>query len=129
MDVIKIQGTDDTPQVTLDATPGSSYMEISGRSLPEDVVTFYAPIIEWLEEYAENPLEKTVFNFKLEYFNTASSKLLLDILLKLEDIHDDGHEVLVRWHYPDDDEDMEEAGEEYEDIVEVPFEQVSYTID
>lgn len=129
MDVIKIQGTDDTPQVTLDATPGASYMEISGRSLPEDVVTFYAPIIEWLEEYAENPLEKTVFNFKLEYFNTASSKLLLDILLKLEDIHDDGHEVLVRWHFPDDDEDMQEAGEEYEDIVEVPFEQVSYTID
>jgi hypothetical protein len=31
--------------------------------------------------------------------------------------------------YPDDDEDMEEAGEEYEDIVEVPFEQVSYSID
>ncbi len=129
MDVIKIQGTDDTPQVTLDATSEVPYMEISGRSLPEDVVTFYAPILEWLDDYAENTLEKTVFNFKLEYFNTASSKLLLDILLKLEDIHEDGHEVLVRWHFPDDDEDMEEAGEEYEDIVEVPFEQVSYTID
>jgi len=129
MDIIKIQGTDDTPQVTLDATADAPYMEISGRSLPEDVVTFYGPILEWLEEYAESPLKKTVFNFKLEYFNTASSKLLLDILLKLEDIHDDGNEVLIRWHFPDDDEDMEEAGEEYEDIVEVPFEQVSYTID
>lgn len=127
MDVIKIPGTDDTPQVTLDAeTP---YMEISGRSLPEDVVAFYDPILEWLDEYAESPLENTVFNFKLEYFNTASSKLLLDILLKLEDISDDGNEVLVKWHYPDDDEDMEEAGEEYADIVEVPFEQVSYSLD
>ena len=29
----------------------------------------------------------------------------------------------------DDDEDMEEAGEEYADIVEVPFEQVSYSLD
>ncbi len=127
MEVIKIAGTDDTPQVTLDAkTP---FMEISGRSLPEDVVAFYDPILTWLDEYAEKPLPKTVFNFKLEYFNTASSKLLLDILLKLEDIHDDGKEVLVRWHFPDDDEDMEEAGEEYADIVEVPFEQVSYSID
>ncbi len=129
MQVIRIEGTDDTPQVILDANPDNPIMEISGRSLPEDVVSFYEPILEWLEEYSESPLEKTILNIKLEYFNTASSKLLLDILLKLEDMADDGKDVLVRWHFPDDDEDMEEAGEEYEDIVEVPFEQVSYTID
>ncbi len=129
MQVIRIEGTDDTPQVILDANPNNPIMEISGRSLPEDVVSFYEPILEWLEEYSESPLEKTILNIKLEYFNTASSKLLLDILLKLEDMADDGKDVLVRWHFPDDDEDMEEAGEEYEDIVEVPFEQVSYTID
>ncbi|MBO4372058.1 MAG: DUF1987 domain-containing protein [Bacteroidales bacterium] len=127
MRVIKIQGSDDTPKVILDAD--NNTFEISGRSLPEDVVAFYDPILEWLDEYAQNPLEKTVFNFKLEYFNTASSKLLLDVLLKLEDMYDAGHDVLVKWHYPDDDEDMEEAGEEYADIVEVPFEQVSYSID
>ncbi|MBP5367721.1 MAG: DUF1987 domain-containing protein [Bacteroidales bacterium] len=127
MRVIKIQGSDDTPKVILDAD--NNTFEISGRSLPEDVVAFYDPILEWLDEYSQNPLDKTVFNFKLEYFNTASSKLLLDVLLKLEDMYDAGHDVLVKWHYPDDDEDMEEAGEEYADIVEVPFEQVSYSID
>lgn len=127
MQAIKIKGSDDTPNVILDKDNG--IFEISGRSLPEDVAAFYEPILEWLEDYAENPLDKTVFNFKLEYFNTASSKLLLDVLLKLEDMFDDGKEIMVRWHYPDDDEDMEEAGEEYADIVEVPFEQVSYTID
>lgn len=126
MSVIKIQGTDDTPTVTLDKE--NNIFEISGRSLPEDVVVFYKPILEWLDEYKNDPLDLTVFNFKLEYFNTASSKLLLDVLLKLEDINNDGHEVLVKWWYPDDDEDMEEAGEEYSDIVDVPFEQVPYSI-
>ena len=126
MSVIKIQGTDDTPTVTLDKE--NNIFEISGRSLPEDVVVFYKPILEWLDDYKNDPLDKTVFNFNLEYFNTASSKLLLDVLLKLEDINNDGHEVLVKWHYPDDDEDMEEAGEEYSDIVDVPFEQVPYSI-
>jgi DNA polymerase III delta prime subunit len=126
MSVIKIQGTDDTPTVTLDKE--NNIFEISGRSLPEDVVVLYKPILEWLDEYKNDPLDLTVFNFKLEYFNTASSKLLLDVLLKLEDINNDGHEVLVKWHYPDDDEDMEEAGEEYSDIVDVPFEQVPYSI-
>ncbi|MBN1251118.1 MAG: DUF1987 domain-containing protein [Bacteroidales bacterium] len=127
MQAIKIKGSDDTPNVMLDKENG--IFEISGRSLPEDVAAFYEPILEWLDQYSEDPLEKTVFNFKLEYFNTASSKLLLDVLLKLEDMYDDGKDILVKWYFPDDDEDMEEAGEEYADIVEVPFEQVSYSID
>ena len=59
------------------------------------------------------------------YFNTASSKMLLDILMKLEDMHKAGKESLVKWYYPEDDEDMKEAGEEYADIVDVPFEQIS----
>jgi hypothetical protein len=103
--------------------------EISGRSLPEDVAAFYEPILDWLDRYSEEATGKTVFNFKLVYFNTASSKMLLDILLKLEEMYEGGKEVLVRWHFPEDDEDMEEAGEEYADIVEVPFEQISYSMD
>ena len=113
MDTIKILGTDDTP---------------SGRSLPEDVAAFYAPVLSWLGEYAGSPNAKTVFSFKLVYFNTASSKLLLDILMKLEEISEAGHEVLVKWYYPDDDEDMEEAGKEYAEIVGIPFEQVPYEV-
>lgn len=125
METIKIQGTEDTPKVILDKD--AELLEISGRSLPEDVASFYEPILTWLEEYAESPNKKTIFNFKLVYFNTASSKLLLDILMKLEEIHEQGNDVLIKWHYPEDDEDMEEAGEEYSDIVDVPFEQVPYS--
>jgi hypothetical protein len=125
METIKIQGTEDTPKIILDAE--NEIMEISGRSLPEDVAAFYEPVLNWLNEYAENPNKKTIFNFKLTYFNTASSKLLLDILMKLEEMHENNNDVLIRWHYPEDDEDMEEAGEEYADIVDVPFEQVSYS--
>jgi hypothetical protein len=124
MEPIKIAGTEDTPTVTLDKD--KEIMEISGRSLPEDVASFYDPILNWLDEYAQDPLDKTVFNFKLVYFNTASSKLLLDILMKLEEMHEAGKNVTVIWHYPEDDEDMQEAGEEYADIVDVPFQQVSY---
>jgi hypothetical protein len=125
MEAIKIKGTEDTPTVILDAA--ENYFEISGRSLPEDVTSFYGPIIAWLSEYNKNPNPKTVFNFKLEYFNTASSKLILDVLMKLEELATAGHDVLVKWHYPEDDEDMQEAGNEYADIVEVPFELVSYS--
>ncbi len=126
MNTIKIMGTDDTPTVILDAD--NEVFEVSGRSLPEDVTAFYEPIIRWLDEYSSSPNPKTIFTFKLVYFNTASSKLLLDILMKLEQMHEDGKDVLIRWYYPEDDEDMQEAGEEYAEIVDVPFEQVSYTL-
>jgi hypothetical protein len=124
MDPIIISATDDTPGIRLDAA--NDIFEISGRSLPEDVVKFYRPILEWLDAYAESPNENTVFDFKLSYFNTASSKIILDILLKLEGLHNEGKSLTIKWHYPSDDEDMMEAGEEYADIVEVPIELVEY---
>ncbi|MFP4620768.1 MAG: DUF1987 domain-containing protein [Bacteroidales bacterium] len=126
MEVIKIKGTDDTPSIVLDKD--NEIFEISGRSLPEDVSTFYEPILNWLDEYAEDPNGKTVFSFKLVYFNTASSKLLLDILMKLESLYENGNDVFIKWYYPEDDEDMQEAGEEYADIVDIPFEQISYVL-
>lgn len=124
METIKIQGTEDTPRIMLDAE--NDIMEISGRSLPEDVAAFYEPVLNWLNEYSESPNKKTTFNFRLTYFNTASSKLLLDILMILEEMKENGNDVLIKWHYPEEDEDMEEAGDEYADIVDVPFEKVAY---
>ena len=125
MEILKIQSTEDNPQVILDRE--SNILEISGRSLPEDVNTFYEPMMSWIEEYAKAPLDVTVFNFKLTYFNTASSKIILDILTQFEEMIEEGHQVMVRWHYPEEDEDMMEAGEEYSEMVDVPFEMVSYS--
>ena len=120
MEIINLEGTEDTPKILLDKSNG--IFEISGRSLPEDSAEFYQPILDWLDGYAENPNESSTFVFKLEYFNTASSKLILDVLSKLEDIS----ESRIQWYFHEDDEDMEEAGEEFSELVEVPFEFNTY---
>lgn len=120
MEVIRIEGTEDTPKIILDKD-GSAF-EISGRSLPEDSAEFYSPILEWLEKYQASPNTSTNFIFKLEYFNTASSKLILDILSNLEDIEG----ASVTWFYHEDDEDMEEAGEEFSELVDIPFDFKTY---
>jgi hypothetical protein len=124
MEPILMTGTFDCPGVTLDQE--NNIFEISGRSLPEDVYTFYDPIIAWLTEYAEQPNAVTTFDFKFIYFNTATSKIILDIMTLLEKIKEGGHEVLVRWHYLKEDEDMKDAGEEYSGMVEVPFELIQH---
>lgn len=115
MKVIHLEGTEDTPKIVLDKA--NNIFEISGRSLPEDSAEFFQPVLDWLEEYNEERNPQTVFTFKLEYFNTASSKLILDILSKLEEI--EGAKVI--WYFHEDDEDMEEAGEEFSELVDVPF--------
>lgn len=119
MEPLVINKTDDTPAIHLDKS--SKKFEFSGKSLPEDVTTFYAPVFDWINKYSEAAEGESVFTFKMTYFNTASSKIILDILMRLEDMHNEGKPVTVEWHFEEDDEDMEEAGKEYSEIVEIPF--------
>lgn len=118
MEVLRVEGGEDRPEVILDKE--NNIFEISGRSIPEDVTEFFNPILDWLDVYAQEPLEETVFNFKLEYYNTASSRLLLDVLLKLEDIYKDNHKVFVNWYYPQNDGDIEDGGKDYFELVKIP---------
>jgi hypothetical protein len=122
MEPILIEGTPKTPSVKFDSEKG--VIEIKGRSIPENSIEFYKPLVDWLEIYAKSPLEKTQVNVQLEYFNTSSSKCILDVFKKLEAIHKSNHEVVINWYYEEDDEDMLEAGEDYESIIRVPFKMI-----
>lgn len=124
METLRIEQTDDSPRVILDQE--DNQFEISGKSLPEDAVDFYQPIMDWLSAYREKPLAKTVFNLKLIYFNTASSKMIMDILIIFEEMVEEGHDVLIRWHSLRSDEDMQEAGKEFDEMIDVPFEHMVY---
>mgnify|MGYP000716516864 CR=1 FL=1 len=120
MNKLEFKGTEETPNIILDKD--NNKFEVTGKSFMEDVQAYYEPIINWLEEYKKVPNPETVFIFEVEYINTASSKMFLDILKELEDIHLDGHKVKIIWRYFEDDEDMEDTGHEFNEMFEVPFE-------
>jgi len=120
LDALKIDGTQDSPNVILD--PENNDFQFTGMSLPENATAFYDPIMDWLNNYAVAPNQETKVVIKLDYFNTASSKILLNIFLILEEMNKSGIKVLVSWHYREEDEEMKEAGEEFKDMMEVPFE-------
>jgi hypothetical protein len=122
MEAISIEGTAKTPTVKFDAQAG--LLEIKGRSIPENSIEFYKPLVDWLDEYSKEPKELTKVNIQLEYFNTSSSKCILDVFKKLEHIHKNKDEVVINWYYEEDDEDMQEAGEDYESIIRIPFKMV-----
>lgn len=117
-----LEGTPKTPTVNFDEATG--LLELRGRSIPENSIEFFKPLIDWVDRYGRSPQTRTSLHVQLEYFNTSSSKCILDLFKKLETVRAAGNEVTVLWHYEEDDEDMLEAGEDYAGIINIPFKMI-----
>ena len=119
MEDLILEGSAKTPVVEL---KGNGELLLKGRSIPENSIEFYKPIIDWIDNYSQSVNDQTVLSVQFEYFNTSSSKCILDVFKKLESLS--GTDVQVKWYYEEDDEDMLEAGEDYEAIIDLPFEMI-----
>ena len=121
MDDFFLEATPKTPRLYFSKETGE--FEISGRSIPENSIEFYKPVINWLDNYINQPNHHTLLVIKLEYFNTSSSKCLVEILRRLESLISQSI-VKVKWCYEEEDEDMQESGEDFKEIMKVPIEMV-----
>lgn len=104
------ESSDLIPVVNFDAQTG--YCVMSGYSSPENPLLFYNKLTNWMDKYFEQK-PNVVFDFKLEYFNTASSKGILGVIQKLKEYENSGGQVEANWYYEEDDLDMFEEGEDY----------------
>jgi hypothetical protein len=119
-----ISKSTNTPGITFD--PESGLMKIEGRSIPENPGDFFDPLIEWLEEYFNNPVDNTRFDMNLEYVNSGSSKYLLGIFRILKKKHDEGKICSINWFYEEDDEAIYSLGEHYKNTIKIPFNLIEY---
>src|SRR3989304_3865789 len=124
MHALLIEPSDFSPKVVFD--PTKNLFEISGESRPENTSKFYVPLLEWLAQYQSVLYwEKDkfgqgaphVFEFKLDYFNSTSAKFIMDVLMQLDKMAQDGFSVKVKWYYDKRDEDMKESGEEFSKLL------------
>jgi hypothetical protein len=121
-----IEGKEDTPEINFDKEQG--IFDITGRSLPEDIVRFYTPIYDWLQDYINNPNDVTIVNMKIDYFNSASHKAINEILEILTDLLKTGKKITINWHYLEDDDDMHESGLDFEELTGLNFEYRAYSV-
>lgn len=108
-------GANFIPSVNFDAETG--VCEISGESYLEDTIEFYAPLFKWLKEFTSEVKKPIIFNFRLRYFNTSSSKCIIDILHILRKYEEAGGKIEVNWYYDSEEEDIEDELEEIEDFM------------
>jgi hypothetical protein len=127
MEVYKVEATENTPLVELNHINHS--LLFKGDARPENVQSFFSPVINWLEDYGKhlyflqdlnNANIDVECNFKFEYFNSSSAKYIMDIITTLSGFKT-GVNLKINWHYEEMDEDMQEAGEEFEEMMKVKF--------
>jgi hypothetical protein len=107
------------PSVSFDASSG--LCEISGESYMEEAYKFYLPLINWIKQYTEEEKGKIDLQIKLIYFNTSTSKCLLDIFELLNKYQQQGGQIEVTWYYDEDDPDMVDEVKDFEKEAELRF--------
>jgi hypothetical protein len=121
MENLIIEKTIKTPGVSFNYDTGDLLIE--GISIPENTVDFYKGVIAWIQDYTNSSKPKTVLTLKLEYFNTSTSVILLNIFKLFSLVQNS--ELKIVWYFEEDDVEMEEVGEDYQNIVKIPFELVA----
>lgn len=119
MNHLIIEKTEATPGICFD--PASGLLELRGESYPENTAEFYAPVFEWLRKYLPASLDTTV-NMEIIYFNSSSSKALMNFFDLLDDSAATGKKIAVNWFYDAGNESALEYGEEFkEDLNRLEF--------
>lgn len=124
-----IPATKSLPTIHFDDV--THHLAITGESYPENVADFYMPIFEWLDRYLASLDHNTVtLDVKIAYFNSSSSKVLMDLFDKFEAAAVAGNTVIINWYYHEADDMLLEYGEEFkEDVEQATFNLIGFTND
>jgi hypothetical protein len=117
-----------SPSVNLNAATGKC--SISGESYLEEPYEFYKKISMWFSDYAKAGGGNIVLDLKFNYFNTSSSRALLEMLRVLRDLQHNGIEVTVNWYYPNpDDDEILMEGEDFREECGLEINMIEYELE
>ncbi|MGC8602628.1 MAG: DUF1987 domain-containing protein [Desulfomonilaceae bacterium] len=121
MEPITIDATKSSPFVLID--PAAHLFQIKGESYPENAAKFFGPVLSFINEYLySSGTSRITIDMQLTYFNSSSSKVLLNLFESLEKAVSEGKDVIVNWWYHPENEILLEAGEEFQnEFPSLPF--------
>jgi len=122
MNKLAVEKTEYTPEVLLDINNELIYFK--GECRPENVAKFFDPIIDWFKalKNMEVIAKEIPVTFYFDYFNSSSAKYIMDLVFLIDDINKNHKfNLQIVWEYDEEDEDVYEAGVEFEDLSGVKF--------
>lgn len=107
MQDLHIQDTKVTPKMTCTS---SGVIELIGRSIPENANEVYDPVLDWVDNYCNNPAQKTRVKFCMDYINSISQKMIFALLYRLDTFMKEGNDVEVTWEFEEGDDEILDEG-------------------
>lgn len=114
-----LKPTNKTPEVELNREKHS--LTITGRLYPENPFSFFDTINAWIDYYLSASPPKLDILIYITYYNTTSSKLLLNLLKKILSFGSDAFQISITWKYDKDDEEMMRTISNYATLLEYPI--------
>jgi len=127
MDRLVIEQTESTLGVDFD--PREGLLAMRGESYPENAFKFFTPVLDWLENYLAGLTRGARVNVEMDivYFNSSSSKALMNVFDYLEAAARGGVNVAVTWRYHEENEIAQDCGEEFaEEMSACAFDMAAY---
>lgn len=118
MKELKIAPTKNSPEISMSP---DGVIRIKGRSIHENSIVFFKPLEDWVNEYVKEPADLTCVEVNLEYFNSASAKILINLLQKISYVRLKNKKFIINWYYEEGDEDILERGEYFSSVLNLPF--------
>ncbi len=119
MENLIIPKTKQTPQIEFNTA--ENYLRIIGESYPENAMEVFQPLIDHLELFFGQDKRDLQVELRVEYQNTSSSKMMYEVINRLSNYHEAGHNVKLAWYYPDGDLDLLENCEMFLEEVSFPY--------
>jgi len=116
---LHILPTENTPEFLFSP---DGMMRIKGRGLFQNKTEAIEQIMTWIDDYLNNPAEKTYVIIAFEYLNSFSTTILVSILRKLSQVILQSEKLVIQWYYEEDDEDILERGEYISSTLDISFE-------
>ncbi len=114
-----IAETATTPFVYYNHEEGKLF--IVGKSIPENVVAFYASVSTWLESCMDDGLQKLELHIIFELVNAGSIKYIFSLLKLLQVKQTPNKNIIVKWYYEKKDKDMLYISNLFRQEIQIPI--------
>lgn len=121
---LKIEATEKTPKIEFN--PAKNELVMEGICIPEQTHDFFKPVLSFINSLETTPPKEFTLTTNLHFFNTGSARYILEVMKNTLKLKEKGVNVKYKWHYNEEDEDIEEAGRSYSFILNEPFEMVPF---
>lgn len=116
---LTIEGTSATADVSAIVEKGE--LIISGKITETHAIEYFKPINDWFQSYMQKQTKTLKIILDIGYLSTSASLCITSLLILARKHKEQSPKIEFYWHYPANDDDLLETGEDFQIYSDVSF--------